>query len=86
MRKLTLLVAPLVLASLGCTRFAGPVETRHMERADALGPDGRPYTLQEQEARGRQRYTIPDNDFKSGPPVYSGIVDPTSTIYPPLGR
>lgn len=76
MRRPILLLVPILAAATGCSQFMGPLQTRHLDRADAVGPDGRPYTIAQQEARGRERYTIPDNGFSAGPSTYTGIVDP----------
>jgi hypothetical protein len=77
MRRLLLLAIPLVATLLGCTRYAGPLAVRRMDRADALGPDGRPYTLEEQAIRARERYNIPSDDFRVGPPIGLDGVSPT---------
>jgi hypothetical protein len=69
-RKLILLA--LVLSSVGCTRFAGPVAVRQTGRADAPG-----YTIAEQEQRGRERYTILEDDIRIGPKAYADRPSPT---------
>ena len=71
MRRTVLLVA-LFLSAAGCTRYAGPIAVRHMGRADAPG-----YTIPEQERRGRERYTILEDDIRIGPKTYSDRVSPT---------
>jgi len=76
MRRLIVLVVPIVVVLAGCNRFAGPLEVRRMDRADARAPDGLPYTIEQQEARGRERYSIPDDDFRAGPRIGFGAVDP----------
>ncbi len=74
-RLLLLAFAPLVLAALpACTRFSGPLETHRMGRADAPG-----YDIDEQEARGRARLALFDDDFRIGP---KGYIDRPS----PIGR
>jgi hypothetical protein len=65
MRRLGLIVA-LALTAAGCSRFAGPVAVRQTGRADAPG-----YTIDEQERRGRERYTILEDDIRIGPKTYS---------------
>jgi hypothetical protein len=77
MRRLITLTVPVILALAGCNRFAGPLEVWRMDRADALGPDGRPYTSYEQEVRARERYTIPTDDWGVAPPLNVGKVGPT---------
>lgn len=72
MRRKLLVVIPLLLASLGCTRFAGPIAVRQMGRADAPG-----YTIPEQEQRGRERYTILEDDPRIAPKAYADRVSPT---------
>lgn len=71
MRRSLILVA-LFLSSLGCTRFAGPIAVRHSGRADAPG-----YTLPEQERRGRERYTITEDDPRIGPKTFADRPSPT---------
>jgi hypothetical protein len=75
-RKHLALAAVLLSSAAGCSQYMGPLQSRQQSRADAPAPDGRPYTLAEQEARGRQRYTIPDNSWSSGPATYSGVTGP----------
>jgi hypothetical protein len=82
MRRRLLLAAVLgLIVCAGCTRFSGPLETRHMGRADpyAIGPDcdRRPfYTIPEQEQRGRERLAIPEDDFRIGPKTYADRPSP----------
>jgi hypothetical protein len=68
MRRTLPLLLPLLILS-GCTRFEGPREvyqkTRAGDRADLPG-----YTIPEQKARGRERYTIIEDDRAIGPPGY----------------
>ena len=73
MRRLVL-VAGLLASSVGCSQFRGPIETRHLPRADAPG-----YTIYEQQRRGRERLTITEDDYAIGPKAF--IDRPT-----PLGR
>ncbi len=61
-----------VLSSLGCNRFAGPIAVRNMDRADAPG-----YTISEQEQRGRERLTITEDDYRIGPNGYISRPSPT---------
>ncbi|MBY0456497.1 MAG: hypothetical protein K2V38_04110 [Gemmataceae bacterium] len=77
MRRLVLLV--LLLASVGCNRYAGPRETRQMGPADGRAPDGTRYTIEEQKVRGRERLAITEDDFRIGP---NGYIDRPS----PIGR
>jgi len=69
----------LVIALSGCTRYSGPLETRRMRRPDALAPDGRRYTIEEQQIRERERMAITEDDFRIGP---KGYIDRPS----PIGR
>jgi hypothetical protein len=71
MRRLVALVL-FLSACLGCTRFAGPVAVRHMDRADAPG-----YTIDEQERRGRERLAISEDDYRIGPKGYIDRPSPT---------
>jgi hypothetical protein len=71
MRRSLILVA-LVLTSVGCSRFSGPIAVRNSGRADAPG-----YSLEEQERRGRERYTITEDDIRIGPKTYADRPSPT---------
>ena len=71
MRRSLILVA-LVLSSVGCSRFSGPIAVRNSGRADAPG-----YSLEEQERRGRERYTITEDDIRIGPKTYADRPSPT---------
>jgi hypothetical protein len=62
----------LFATAAGCTRFAGPVAVRQTGRADAPG-----YTIDEQQRRGRERYTIPEDDLRIGPKTYADRPSPT---------
>jgi hypothetical protein len=62
------LLAPALPA---CNRFAGPLETRRMPRADAPG-----YTIDEQKMRGRERYSIEEDDPAIGPRAYNDRPSP----------
>lgn len=77
MQRAILLIVPVLATLSGCARFAGPLEVRHMDRADARAPDGTPYTLAEQATRARERYAIPSDDFRVGPSIGVGAVGPT---------
>jgi len=72
MRKLLLLIPLLTLA--GCTRYEGPMEVRKKNRADAPG-----YTIEEQQQRARERYSVVEDDRRIGP---NGGIDRVS----PIGR
>jgi predicted small lipoprotein YifL len=69
MRKILLLVPLLALA--GCTRYEGPLEVRKKNRADAPG-----YTIEEQQQRARERYSIVEDDRAVGPKVGIDRVGP----------
>jgi len=69
-----LLLGVLLFSCVACTRFAGPIAVRQMDRADAPG-----YTIGEQEKRGRARLAITEDDWAVGPPAY---IDRPS----PIGR
>jgi hypothetical protein len=71
MRRHLILVA-LSLTSVGCTRYAGPIAVRHTGPADAPG-----YTIPQQETRGRERYTILEDDIRIGPKAYADRPSPT---------
>jgi hypothetical protein len=72
----------LVIAATGCNRFAGPLETRQMGPADPKlrGPDGELYpiyNIEQQKLRGRERYAIPEDDYRIGPKLYADRPSPT---------
>jgi hypothetical protein len=71
MRQL-LLVLVLASCGVGCTQVRGPIETRHLPRADAPG-----YTIPEQERRGRQRLSITEDDYSIGPKAFIDRPSPT---------
>ena len=57
-----------ILCLVGCQTVIGPFAPRSPERVD----DPR-YSIAEQEARGRDRYAIPDDSRKVGPPSGNGL-------------
>jgi hypothetical protein len=67
-----LFLTTLFLTGVGCTRFAGPLAVRHSGPAVAPG-----YTIPEQERRGRERYTIFEDDPRIGPKTYADRPSPT---------
>ncbi|VTU02690.1 unnamed protein product [Gemmataceae bacterium] len=73
MRRVVI-VGLLVMSCAACTRFAGPLAVRQMDRADAPG-----YTIEEQEKRGRARLAITEDEWAVGPYAY---IDRPS----PIGR
>lgn len=64
----TLLLLLLVLTA-GCRNIDGPCAAKSKPRVDAPG-----LTIEEQERRARDKYTVPSDDFRIGPAT--GI-DPT---------
>ncbi len=52
-----------VLCLAGCQSTVGPFQSRSPQRVDAPG-----ITLQEQEARSRNRYALPDESPQVAPP------------------
>jgi hypothetical protein len=77
MRRKLVVAVPLFLAALGCTRYAGPLAVRQMGPANAPAPGGGRYTIPEQEQRGRERYTILEDDIRIGPKAYADRPSPT---------
>ncbi|AMV27195.1 hypothetical protein VT84_22530 [Gemmata sp. SH-PL17] len=73
------LIVMSLIALAGCNRFAGPRETRQLDRADGRAPDGTRYSIDEQKIRGRERLSISEDDFRIGP---KGFIDRPS----PTGR
>ena len=64
--KTSMVLGPLGAAA-GCTRFAGPLAVRETGRPDGIAPDGQRYSIDEQQRRGRERYAIPEDDWRIGP-------------------
>ena len=62
------------ISTVGCKGFETPRDLRKKER-----PDLPQYSTEEQERRGRARYTIPEDDLRAGP---KGLIDRPS----PTGR
>ena len=62
------------IGTMGCKGFETPRDLRKKER-----PDLPQYSTEEQERRGRARYTIPEDDLRAGP---KGLIDRPS----PTGR
>ncbi len=60
--RLTILLI-LLVASSGCRNMAGPCAARDKPAPTAGMP------LDEQERRGRDKYTVPSDDFRIGPPT-----------------
>ena len=59
-------------AGAGCRNIAGPLEARKKPRPDQPG-----YSIEEQEKRGRDKYAIPEDNFRTGP---SGFNDRPGTV------
>lgn len=55
----------------GCKHIAGPFEARKKPKPDAPG-----YTIEEQQARARDKYAIPEDDFRTGPALDIGRPGP----------
>jgi hypothetical protein len=76
MTRRIVLCSVLCLSVVGCrSNTEGPREvmqkTRAGDRADLPG-----YTISEQRQRGRERYTITEDDPRIAPPVFIGRPDP----------
>ncbi len=76
MSRRIVLFAVLLASVIGCRSTTdGPREvmqrTRAGDRADLPG-----YSIPEQRQRGRERYTITEDDPRIGPPVFIGRPDP----------
>jgi hypothetical protein len=79
MRRIPLLLGLLVL--VGCTRYEGPLEVRRKGRADLPG-----YSIDQQEQRGRERYSFPSDDYRVGPRTYADRPDPVGLGNSPAVR
>jgi len=66
---LTILFA---LSQTGCSSISGPRENRAKPR-----PDLPEYSIEEQQRRGRDKYVIPEDDFRTGPPTFISRPSPT---------
>lgn len=62
----------LLASAAGCRQFDGPCAARSKPRADLPG-----LTIEEQERRARDKYAIPEDDFRIGPAT--GIDRPSPT-------
>jgi hypothetical protein len=80
MRRIPLLLLGLLVLA-GCTRYEGPLEVRRKSRADAPG-----YSIDQQEQRGRERYAMPSDDYRVGPPTYMSRPDPVGIGNSPAVR
>ena len=67
-------LAAVALAPVGCGGFDGPRRNATKPR-----PDLPEYSVEEQRRRARDKYALPDDDFRNGPASY---VDRPS----PIGR
>jgi len=65
---LTIVTATTVLTSLGCCNYNGVRDARAKPR-----PDDPCYTIEEQKRRARDKYALPDSDFRIGPPTGSEL-------------
>ena len=74
MTRTILLLSVGLLCLSGCRNIAGPREARQKPK-----PDLPEYTIEEQERRARDKYAIPEDDRRIGPP---GFIDRPS----PIGR
>jgi hypothetical protein len=63
-----------VMTLVGCRNVVGPLEARSKPKPDLPG-----YTIEEQERRARDKYAIPEDDWRVSP---SGYIDRPS----PVGR
>ena len=67
-RTLTVLAVVMGLSALGCCGTAGVRDARNKPR-----PDDPRYTIEEQKRRARDKYALPDGDFRVGPPTGSEL-------------
>jgi len=66
------LVAFVSAGSIGCSTLDGPRKNKEKPK-----PDLPSYSIEEQERRGRDKYAIPNDDFRTGPPTFIGKPSPT---------
>ena len=71
-QRMILLAALVGFASVGCKDFDGPRKAAVKPKPDLPG-----YTIEEQERRGRDKYTIPEDNFRNGPNLNIDRPSPT---------
>jgi hypothetical protein len=67
-RTLTVLAVVMGLSALGCCNTAPLRDARNKPR-----PDDPRYTIEEQKRRARDKYALPDPDWRVGPPTGSEL-------------
>ena len=82
MSRAIILIVVVIATISGCSRYVGPLENRQKPPVNSLGPDGRPYNLDQQAVRARDKYSVPVDDFRVGPKIGFDAVDPTGRYYP----
>jgi hypothetical protein len=71
-RILKIVTLCLIVTQIGCSSFSGPRQNRNKPR-----PDLPEYSIEEQQRRGRDKYAIPEDDFRVSPPTFIGRPSPT---------
>jgi hypothetical protein len=61
----------LVGLQTGCNSFDGPRQNRRKPR-----PDLPELSIEEQQRRSRDKYVIPEDDFRTAPPTFIGRPSP----------
>lgn len=80
MKRRIVLLTGLLTVLVGCrSNTEGPLEVYRKNREGGDRADLPGYTISEQRQRGRERYSIVEDDFKTGPAVYIGRPDPVGS-------
>ena len=65
------LIAILLSMAVGCQNVGGLCDARKKPR-----PDDPSYTIEEQKRRARDKYALPDDDWRTGPATFSDRPSP----------
>jgi len=69
---LGMIVIAASFSSLGCGGFDGPRQSRSKPR-----PDLPEYSIEEQKRRARDKYALPEDDYRTGPALQIDRPSPT---------
>jgi hypothetical protein len=72
MTRVVLTACVALFAAAGCKNVAGPREARSKPK-----PDQPAYSIDEQQYRGRDKYAIPEDDWRVAPDGLIGRPSPT---------
>lgn len=66
-----------LITLVGCQSYSRPRDARLKPRPDLPDADGRRLPIPEQEKRGRDRYAIPEDDYRVAPKAFVDRPSPT---------